>query len=217
MSGGYPSVPDDRLTTDGWTLRSRSEGAVFRMPGMTVTGYTLLYGDEQLRKALAEADLETQSIGPEHASEGLLDGAEDEIGRFFFATSLSFQPPLPPGIGTTLVLPAVTNQARQSLTSDLRARGFEQLEWDNRQRLRTESGDRGWLWKCTARLPISDNENRHAALELEGWQAIWTTDGSFRIAGGAYPISGAESVLGALSKSATQFREELLELIRAVR
>ncbi len=216
MSGEYPSVPEDRLAAGGWTLRSRSDGVVFRMPGMTVTGYTLLYGDEQLRKALAESNVESKSNRSTGDSDGFLGGTNDEIGRFFFATALSFQPPLP-GIGPAIVRPTVMKQARQSLASDFQRRGFEQLEWDDSQRLRTGSGDRGRLWKFTARLPASADEQRHDALEIEGWQAVWTTEGSFRIAGGAYPVVDPGDVAEELSTDPRRFRDELLELIRSVR
>lgn len=223
MSGKYPSVPDSRLEAGSWTLRNRSERVIFRLPGVTVTSHTLLYDDDRLRTAMTSAGIEGRPADSEADPDDLLGGTDGAPGRFFFASALSFRPPLPPGIGPAVLLSTVSKQAREALGSDLRSRGFERIEWDEGQRFRTESGDQGQLRKFTARLPVDEIDYHSDGLDIEGWLAAWTTDESFRIAGGAYPRTGLEGVLKQLSPSerpatdSRQFREELLELMRSVR
>lgn len=224
-SGEYPAVPRDRLREGGWKLRSETEETVFRVPGASVIGYTVFYEDAELGEALGGIEF------PARPEEGdrLVGTGESSPWRFFFATRLSFRPPLAPGIGPAALRSTVAKQAKRSFTEDLGARGFEGIESGRTQRVRTGSGDRARLRKFTAELPLEGAElplegvEGCAALGVEGWLAVWVTDGSFRIAGGAYPGPGLSELLGSVSSEAApsvdpeRFREELLELIRAVR
>jgi hypothetical protein len=205
-----PSVPDDRL--DGWTMVEETTETLFALPTMRVRGRTLVYEDGPLREALRAAD-----------------DAFDMPWRFFFATRLAFRPPLAPGIGPLSVLPSVASELRRSFASDLEDRGFRAVERGRNQRMRTDTGDRARLTKYTARYAVerdhrkgdghrNDGDDDHD-IAIEGWVAVWTRRGGFRIAGGAYPTQG----FAALCESAgvdpgdpNAYREELLGLLRAV-
>lgn len=222
-SDDYPTVPHDRLVEAGWERRSRSEETVFRVGAASVVGYTLFYNDSRLREAVEAVGAGGALTGPTDGDRVVETGDEGEGGpwRFFFATRLAFQPPLAPGIGTASVRPTVASQARRTFADDLEARGFEAVESGRRQRLRTESGERAQLRKFTAVLPL-DGEAVDR-LDVEGWLAVWATGGSFRVAGGAYPVAGLDAVLEPLSAAETPttdpgtLREGLLDAIRAVR
>ena len=222
-SDDYPAVPHDRLVEAGWELRSKSEETVFRVAAASVVGYTLVYNDSGLRAA-------TEAVGTGGALGGPADGdrivetgekEEGSLWRFFFATRLAFQPSLAPGIATASVRPTVASQARRTFADDLEARGFEAVESGRRQRLRTESGERAQLRKFTAVLPLAAGTADR--LDVEGWLAVWATGGSFRVAGGAYPVGGLDDLLEPLPAAETPptdpgtFREGLLDAIRAVR
>ena len=217
-SGPYPSVPHDRLLEDGWKLRSRTEETVFRLPAASVVGYTLLYEDARLREAIEATDAVEPPAGADEDHLVTADG--DGTWRFFFATRLSFQPPLAPGIGPASLRPTVASQAKRTFAADLESRGFESVESGRGQRFRTDSGDRGRLRKFTAHLSLGGGGAIPDRIDVEGWLAVWTTDGGFRIAGGAYPASGIEALLGSASDAPPTdpgaFREELLSAIRAV-
>ena len=217
--GAYPTVPHDRLLGEGWELRSKTEETVFRMPAASVVGYTLFYEDARLRGAIEATDAVEP---PAEAGENhLVTASGDGTWRFFFATRLSFRPPLAPGIGPASLRPTVASQAKQTFADDLESRGFEDVESGRSQRFRTDSGDRVRLRKFTAYLPLGGGEATPERIDVEGWLAVWTIDGAFRIAGGAYPVSGIGSLLGSGSDApptdSGAFREELLSLIRAVR
>lgn len=217
-SGPYPSVPHDRLLEDGWKLRSRTEETVFRLPAASVVGYTLLYEDARLREAIEATDAVEPPAGADEDHLVTADG--DGTWRFFFATRLSFQPPLAPGIGPASLRPTVASQAKRTFGADLESRGFESVESGRGQRFRTDSGDRGRLRKFTAHLSLGGGGAIPDRIDVEGWLAVWTTDGGFRIAGGAYPASGIKAILGSASDAPPTdpgaFREELLSAIRAV-
>jgi hypothetical protein len=218
---GYPSVPHDRLVGSGWELRSKRERTVFRMPGMDVTGYTLLYDDADLRAAIEAAGV-AAIVGDADVDDRIGGDGDGGSWRFFFATALSFRPPLAPMVGTASIRPTVARQARRTFVDELEGRGFEGVESGRRERIRTESGDRARLRRFSAHLPIAA-ERGPERIEAEGWLAVWVTDDSFRIAGGAYPTHGLEARLEALpgvrtpTIDRTRFRDELIELIRAVR
>ncbi len=214
-SENYPTVPHERLREDGWELRSRTEETVFRVPGAAVVGYTVFYEDTRLGEAV-------EFPAQPEASDRLVGTDESSPWRFFFATRLAFRPPLAPGIGPATLRPTVASQAKRTFIEDLEARGFERVESGRTQRMRTDSGDRARLRKFTAELVLEGYGGR-PTLGVEGWLAVWVTGGAFRIAGGAYPVSGLSELLEAvpadadLSADTGGFREELLGLIRAVR
>mgnify|MGYP005852137881 CR=1 FL=1 len=221
----YPSVPHDRLLEDGWELRSKSEETVFRMATAAVVGHTLVYNDARLRGAIEAVD--AGNLLGESDGDRLIDAGEASGDggpwRFFFATRLSFQPPLAPGIGPAAIRPTVASRAKRSFAEDLEARGFESVESGRGQRIRTDSGDRARLRKFSGHLPLSGAERAPDRIDIEGWLAVWVADGTFRIAGGAYPVRGLDELLESLpaaERSPTDpgaFREELLDAIRAVR
>jgi hypothetical protein len=221
MGDGYPDVPADRLAAEGWERRTRSEETVFRTPTNTVVGRTVLYDDSVLQRALDEAGAGDLLGGGAGSGDRLVDtGDGDGYWRFFFATSLSFRPPLAPWVGPASMRPTVQREARSSFVEDLEARGFEGVERAGRQRIRTDAGNRARLTKVTATYPLADAPAE--TLDIEGWLAVWVERGSFRIAGGAYPVAGLTALLADLpdeDRPATdpgQFRDDLVDLIRAV-
>lgn len=216
-SGEYPSVPHDRLREDGWELHSKTEETVFQLSVASVVGYTLFYEDARLGEAIEAAD----AVEPPASADAdhLVTAGGDSTWRFFFATRLSFRPSLAPGIGLAALRPTVASQAKRTFADDLEARGFEAIESGRSQRFRADSGDRGRLRKFTAHLPLGDGSTPER-IGVEGWLAVWVTGGSFRIAGGAYPVSGVGALLGSASDAPSAdpgtFREELLSAVRAV-
>ena len=221
MTDGYPEVPESDLDAGGWQQQTRSEETVFKTPTSSIVGKTVLYGDSELQAAL-----ESVGAGDLLTDDGDAEGRMVDTGegasywRFFFATALSFRPPLAPGIGPASMRPTVVSEARRSFEDDLEARGFVDVERGRSQRVRTNSGDRASLVKFTATYPLEDTATD--ALDIEGWLAVWSTGGSFRIAGGAYPIWGLEDLLADVpaeerpETSPQGYRDELLKLIRAV-
>ena len=75
----YPDVPTDQLRDGGWELVDESVETVFQLPTARVEGATKVYDAVETREAVRNA------IGLDHQ------------WRFFFATALSFTPPLAPG------------------------------------------------------------------------------------------------------------------------
>jgi hypothetical protein len=218
MGDQFPTVASDALDDGPWELRSRSEDTVFRTPTATVEGHTLVYDDADLRTALERAGV-ADRLDPGGGGT-LVDVDADDAGgfwRFFFATALTFRPPLAPGIGPASMRGPVVRESRESFLDDLRARGFEGVERGRKQRVRTDTGDRATLTKVTATYPLGE-----ARLDVEGWLAVWSRGGSFRIAGGAYPTRGLDTLLADLPEDERpetdpgRYRDELLTLIRAV-
>jgi len=195
-----PAVPEARLARGGWELTDERVETVFRLSGATVEGATEVYDDVRTREAAASVA-------------GL-----DRQWRFFFATALSFRPPLAPGIGPMMILPTVRSEAQSAFASELRERGFEDVSRGRKERTRTDGGDKLHLRSYTADLPLGAVET---TLSITGWVGVWHADG-FRIAAGAYPNRSVGGILGLgeprepLDRAPETYREELLELIRAV-
>jgi hypothetical protein len=211
-----PTVPEDRLDTDGWRLTADTTETLFRLPTAQVRGRTVLYEDARLGRAVA------RSIGSPRTG-----GGEEKTDpwRFFFATRLEFSPPPAPGFGIASVLPSVIREAGDSFADDLRDRGFEQVERGRRERTRTAAGDRLTLRQYEAVLPLAGRVSGSGLpdrLGVEGWVGAWASGTSFRVAGGAYPVEGTAELLAGLETSdrpdisPRRFRDELLELVRAV-
>ena len=196
----FPVVPETRLADSGWELVDERVETVFELQRANVTGATRLYDDVRTREAAESA------------------GGLDRQWRFFFATALSFRPPLAPGIGPMMILPTVRSEAASAFASELRDRGFESVSRGRRERARTDSGDRVYLRSYTAELPL---DNVETELSIAGWVGVWHGDG-FRIAAGAYPTQPVGGILGLddpgepLDRSPQNYRDELLDLIRAV-
>lgn len=169
---------------------------LFSLSAVRVEGHTRVYEDAALRAAVrAAADL-------------------DHIWRFFFATQVSFSPPLASGIAP-LVRSRVESEARSSFADDLLARGFENVAAGDSRRARVRSGARAEFTPFEARYRLPAPDER--ALDIEGVLAVWLDDG-FVVAGGAYPANLA-AVLGDeldVGADASGYREELLDLVRSV-
>lgn len=200
MGADFPDVPTEALDDGGWERVDRRVETVFELSTASVEGATVLYDDARTRDAVAEAV-------------GL-----DRQWRFFFATALTFRPPLAPGIGPAMILPTVRSEAQSAFADELQERGFENVQRGRRERVRVDSGDRARLQQYSARLPLQGVD---ATLSVTGWVGVWHGDG-FRIAAGAYPdrpiadLLGVEEPPAALTQSARAYRDELLDLIRAV-
>ncbi|QSG07388.1 hypothetical protein [Halapricum desulfuricans] len=219
MSDAFPEIASDGFEDSDWEQRARTESTVFNTPTASIVGHTVLYGDATLRTALGDAR-GSLSDGDDSADRMIDTGDGGGFWRFFFATALSFRPPLAPGLGTASMRPTVVSEARRSFEDDMRARGFEDVDRGRGQRARTRSGERVSLTKLTARHPLEDGPID--ALDIEGWLGVWSTGGSFRIAGGCYPIGGLETLLDPADgehpvTDPSEYRDELLELIRSVR
>lgn len=197
-----PHVPASLL--EGWTQTDAVTETVFRLPAAKVVGHTLVYEDSDIRTAVRTAT----------------DGNLDRMWRFFFATRLSFTPPLPPAVGPMAVFSAVCKQAESTFTDILSERGFRDVSSGTRQRIRVDTGDRARLRAFSATLdaPLPDGGTQE--LPIDGWLAVWTTDEEFRLAGGAYPVRPLDEFLDLdLASVATDpgtFRSESIALIRAV-
>jgi hypothetical protein len=207
-----PSVPDERLAEGGWTLSEESSETRFELPTMRVVGHTRLYEDVELRETIDERT-------------GI-----DRPWRFFFATRLEFEPPLAPGIGPAMLYGSVSTEAKREFAADLESRGFGDVSRGRDQRMRTETRDRASLTKYSANYRLDPvkgastgeaGRRERGSLPVTGWLAIWTYENAFRLAGGAYPDRSPADVLdiGAepLETGASSYREELLDLMRAVR
>lgn len=197
-----PEVPDERLAAGDWTLAEETTETLFGLPTVQVTGHTRLYEDATLREDVRAAT----------------DGDLDMPWRFFFATRLSFRPPLVPTIGPAMVLPSVATESRRAFADDLKARGFRAVSRGRTQRTRTGTGKRLRLTKYTARYGVKWRGREHA-IDIEGWLGLWLREGEFRLAGGAYSTRGFDALLTSLEldreTDPRDDREELLALIRA--
>ncbi|RLN01444.1 hypothetical protein [Haloarcula sp. Atlit-7R] len=196
----YPDVPTDQLRDGGWELVDESVETVFQLPTARVEGATKVYDAAETRAAVRDA------IGLNHQ------------WRFFFATALSFTPPLAPGIGPAMILPTVRSEAQSAFADELADRGFESIERGRREQVRVDSGDRARLRTYSAEL---DLEPVDATLSITGWVGVWHS-GGFRIAAGAYPDRSLATLLNVenppepLRRTPSDYRTELLDLIRAV-
>ncbi len=186
MAPESPPVPSEQLAAAGWRRIDHRSESLFRLPGLNVFGETWIYEDATLRRRIAA------------------EGGPDRLWRFFFATELRFEPSLGPG-GAAMVRPIVVRGARESFADELRERGIDDVERTETGTLRTEGGHRARTAGYRGRLRVDEVE-----LPIAGWVAVWN-DGSFRVAGGAYPESGIERWIG----TDREFRTELFSLIRA--
>ncbi|MFD1512033.1 hypothetical protein [Halomarina rubra] len=189
-----PDLPERLRSENGWDLLEAREETLATLPAARVQGVTHVYEDEALRERVADAT------------------GVDRTWRFVFATRVAFVPPLAPGIGTAMVLPMVSGEAHRAFVDDLERRGVVNVSRGRSERVRSTSGERIRLRSYRGRLPVDDD-----ALAVEGWLGVWSVDGEFRIAGGAYPTDldafvGAETAV----PDAGECRDELLRIVRAV-
>jgi hypothetical protein len=221
MDEGYPEIPESAVP-ETWALRGRSEDRLFDAGAASVIGRTVLYADADVEAALdaVEASFGARPEGDAGQTRGDRLVGIDTVAPFGFATALSFRPSLAPGIGPATLLPMILNEARGSFADDFRSRGFEEVDRDRGQRIRTETDDRARLTKYTAAYPLSDG-GVVRTMDIEGWLAVWTRGNSFRVAGGAYPTTGLANLLADRANppavDPSGFRDQLIGLIRAVR
>ncbi|WP_299262954.1 hypothetical protein [Halorientalis sp.] len=199
MSGdGTPRVPEDAL--DGWAVTDRSSETVFELPVARVVGHTAVYDDEDLRSAVS----------------GLTGGTVDRMWRFFFATRLEFTPALPPAVGPAAVFTTVRTQANSVFKNRLQDRGFGEVSKAGHDRIRVDSGDRASLQAYEAAIETSVVD-----VPVEGYLAVWSTGGEFRLAGGAYPAASLSDLLGisipGIDIDPNSFRQELISIVKSVR
>jgi len=223
MSEGYPDIPEASIP-GGWQLRGRSEDRLFDAGAASVTGRTVLYADAEIETALDAAGT-GERLGPLSGTDAGRDRENrlvgiDTVAPFAFATALSFRPALAPGIGPATVFPVILTEARRAFARDFRARGFESVDRERRQQIRTETGDRARLTRYTAVHPLAPDTPADR-LRVEGWLAVWTREDAFRVAGGAYPTKGLTELLAGqetpLATDPSSFRSDLLDLVRAIR
>lgn len=191
-----PSVPD--LDERGWVLDEEREEVRFELPTMRVLAHTLVFSDDALRDRVREAT------------------GVDRAWRFFFATRLGFEPPLPPLTGTASVYGSVRREARNAFVDDLERRGIDRIERGRTERMRTEAGDRVSLTRYRGRYRLEPEDvDESVDVPVAGALGVWTHDGSFRLAGGGYPSQSLATLLpGAPETDPNGFRDELLALIR---
>lgn len=201
-SGELPRVPDDLLS--GWTRTEATSETVFSLSAAKVVGHTSVYEDQRLRSAIREAT----------------DGDLDRMWRFFFATRLTFSPPLPPGVGPVAVFSTVQSQAESEFVDILHDRGFRDVSPGARQRVRVDTGDRARLRSYSATVETARPDGTTGDLATDGWLGVWTSGGQFRLAGGAYPARPLDAFLDLdlpdVTTDPDAFREDLLSLVRAV-
>lgn len=179
MTDDYPTT-----ATDGPWRESDRERSVLADSGPTrVVGHTLVFAPADDAPSAAAAR------------------------RFAFASALSLDAGLPPGIAPT-VRPMVESAAERTFAQRLRERGLADVERGRRDRLRTDAGRRARLRRFTATYRPDDTGD---SLAVEGWLAVWSTAGEFRVAGGAYPTE-----LPDCDAAPGRYREELLAFVRGV-
>lgn len=196
----HPVVPAELLA--GWRQTDTTSETVFELSRVSVVSHTVVYEDQSLRETVQEGT-------------GL-----DQMWRFFFATRLTFSPPLPPGIGPAAIFSRVASAADSEFRSILQQRGVRDIARGSRERIRVDTGDRARLRRYTATLDIEGVDGEDHALNTVGLLAVWTVDGEFRLAGGAYPRQSIAAVFDgdpALETDPDTFQQELLDLIQAVK
>jgi hypothetical protein len=202
-ASSYPALAPDG---DGWRLSDESTEVVFDLAMVRVLGATRLYEDADLRAAVREAT----------------NGALDRPWRFCFATRLSFQPPLTPGVGPVSLYPIVASAARREFADDLREHGFRNVEYGRSEHMRAEDGTRARLTRYEAAFPVTDalggssDRPDDATVAVEGWLSVWLADGQFRLAGGVYPTDGLDAVAPGVADDPGTYRDELLSVLRSV-
>ena len=217
MAPAPPAVPTDTLDAGGWDLVEETTETVFEVSTTRIYAATRHYEDERTRTALREAT-------------GL-----DRTVRFFAATRLVFEPPLPPLVTPGMAGPILRTEVRRSFTDRLRERGLQNVERADSKRMRVADGRRARLTKYTATDPLADSDATVAAqsLPLECWVAVWTRSKTARVVTGGYPAvtlaehfgidagghTDADGHIEAdspLTRTRDEFHDEFLDLLRAV-
>lgn len=204
-----PGVPEATLREEGWERVDESVETLFRLPAMRIRGATIRYDDTRTRDALREAT----------------DGAVDRPVRFFAATALEFEPPLPSGTSTTMALPTIRSEVRRTFADRLRERGLVDIERDRSERMRVGNRTRVRLAAFRATDPLSGTANTDLAadrLPLECWVGVWSADEGVRVVSGGYPAVQLQTQFAletddpGLLRGQPEAREEFFSLVRAV-
>jgi len=196
-----PAVPGDALDSGDWALVDERTETVFELPTLQVRGVTRRFEDERSRAALAGVGYKV-----EHPL------------RFFAVSRLVFEPPLPPGVGTSMVAPTVRTEARKAFARRLRERGLEDISRDRRERFRLPDRTRVRLWRHTATLPSGQLA---ADLPLECWVGVWLVANAVFVVTGGHPTVRLASQIpetvdaDPLTRSPGEFRDEFFSLLRA--
>jgi hypothetical protein len=188
-----PALPADRLA--GWRQVADTTERPFEAGPVAVTARTLVYEDARLGETVRDR---TGVDGP---------------WRFFFASRLAIRPATSPSAALRRL---VVEGARRGFVERLRDRGFEAPSEAERRTIRVGDAD--------ASLTGYDAACRFGPLRLSvaGWLAVWSTDGRYLVAGGAYPTAVVDDEAdGDLAASLSdvvepdRFRQELFSLLRA--
>jgi hypothetical protein len=98
----------------------------------------------------------------------------------------------------------------------LQDRGFGEVSKAGHDRIRVDSGDRASLQAYEAAIETSVVD-----VPVEGYLAVWSTGGEFRLAGGAYPAASLSDLLGisipGIDIDPNSFRQELISIVKSVR
>jgi hypothetical protein len=197
-----PAFPEVDTDPDGWRLVEESVETLFKLPATEVRGSTRRYEDDLLRQAVREATGDSL----------------DREWRFLSATRMGFVPSLPPGTPAAALLGTVQREARDAFVDRLSRRGLADVERTADERIRVRSGARARLTRYRARDQVDGRD-----LPVAGWVGVWHDGGDFFVVTGGYPDCRLSDVLGVddsseqLSRSAADFRDEFVELLRTVR
>lgn len=191
-----PTVPDERLT--GWRQVEQDVTSPFSLPVLRVTAATVVYEDADLRERVREH----------------LD--HDGQWRFFVASRVELTPSPPP---SEPLFRLVASQAASNFERTLSDRGFRSSFRHPSRSFRVRDAE-ARLYGFDANGSVGD-----ATLGVRAWVAVWPADGSYLVAGGAYPVhvrrvsadSEADTDGLATFFDAETFRAELFELIRTTR
>ena len=187
-----PTKPEVAVP-DGWVETETTTEEVFSVSKVTVTATTVVFEDEHLREQLA-------TVGDE----------EGGVRRFAFASRLSLRPATRPSKPLTKL---VTSRAKAGFADRLRERGMSDVSAAESRRFRV-GGTEATLVRFDAACAVA--EGRFA---VDGWVAIWPDerDGSYLVAGGAYPTQVLEGEADSSVLLPGRFRDELLDVVRSVR
>jgi len=204
----FPAVTDDRIDS-GWKLVDERVETLFELPGMRVCGAIRQYEDVETREALTEAT----------------EGDVDQSVRFFAVTRLGFDPSLPPGTLSSMILPSIRQEARRTFKRRLRERGLKNVSRGRREQTRVD-GARLHLTSYDAVYPPSEDVGRKTSdgqdIPVTGWVGVWHDD-TFHVATGGYPSQRLTDVFelnatGApLDTSPAAYRDELFDLFQSGR
>jgi hypothetical protein len=181
-----PAVPADRLRASGWERTAVSAETVASVAGMDVAAHTVVYDDTNLRGRVEAA------------------GGGDRVWRFFFASRLVFTPSLS-GSVLRFAKSKILRKSREGFADELRDQGFEDVTVGETTDIDLGDG-------TTAKLTEYDAvfEGSEETVPIAGRAVAWY-DGSFYVAGSAYPTGN----LG-VDLPVEEYDAEARDLIRSV-